>query len=104
MITKQQLTKALVEAWNLGQTYWRQADSESYALQDKSNVTREKFIALVEKTVEILTTTDDLNGLILCDKDPVAYVDESDDGKWGDLVPDIDIKLRTPLYRAWEPK
>ena len=41
---------ALRRAYQLGQTYWQQADSESYSQQDKSVLTAEKFNQLVEET------------------------------------------------------
>ena len=45
---------ALRKAWQLGQTYWQQADSESYSQQDKSPATQERFSKLVSDTcVEI---------------------------------------------------
>ena len=45
---------ALRKAWQLGQTYWQQADSESYSQQDKSVGTQERFSKLVSDTcVEI---------------------------------------------------
>jgi len=36
------------DAWNLGQTYWQQADSESYAANKRSALTLEKFNKLLE--------------------------------------------------------
>lgn len=41
---------ALRRAFNLGQTYWQQADSESYSQNAKSDITRSKFDALLEET------------------------------------------------------
>ena len=43
---------ALRKAYQLGQVYWQQADSESYRQQDKSALTAEKFNQLVEETRE----------------------------------------------------
>jgi hypothetical protein len=45
------IEKALRQAFNLGQTYWSQADSESYAQNKRSDVTRDKFETLVTETV-----------------------------------------------------
>ena len=41
---------ALRKAWQLGQTYWQQADSDSYSQQDKSAATQERFSKLVSDT------------------------------------------------------
>jgi hypothetical protein len=41
---------ALRKAFNLGQTYWQQADSESYSQNAKSDITRGKFDALLDET------------------------------------------------------
>ena len=46
---------AMRMAFNLGQTYWRQADSESIKQQNKSDATREQFKALMEETVATLS-------------------------------------------------
>lgn len=41
---------ALRKAWQLGQTYWQQADSEYYSQNKKSDDTFAKFQSLVEET------------------------------------------------------
>jgi len=52
------VTKALRKAWQLGQTYWQQADSESYKENAKSDATQEKFRQLCDETqAAILTDT-----------------------------------------------
>ncbi|MBT2299207.1 hypothetical protein J7E70_01895 [Variovorax paradoxus] len=43
--------KALRRAYSLGQTYWQQADSESYSQNKKSDETAAKFEALVSETI-----------------------------------------------------
>lgn len=43
-------SKALRRAWQLGQTYWQQADSESYSQNKKSVETQAKFQQLVDET------------------------------------------------------
>lgn len=43
-------SKALRAAWQLGQTYWRQADSDSHSLNKMADVTEAKFHELVDKT------------------------------------------------------
>ena len=49
--------KALLRAWQLGQTYWQQADSDSTCQQNKSDATQHKFSELIEKTRAMLATT-----------------------------------------------
>ena len=47
---------ALRRAWQLGQTYWQQADSEYMRQHRKADETRGKFDALVEETRTVLST------------------------------------------------
>jgi len=49
--------KALNRAWNLGQTYWQQADSQYASMNRKSDETRQKFLALVDETKAALSRT-----------------------------------------------
>ena len=42
--------KALRRAWQLGQTYWQQADSESFAQNKKAETTHAAFVALLDDT------------------------------------------------------
>ncbi|TSP11473.1 hypothetical protein [Cupriavidus campinensis] len=44
------VSKALNRAWQLGQTYWQQADSDYYSENRKSSETHAKFNALVDET------------------------------------------------------
>ena len=48
------VSKALREAYNLGQRYWQQADSEYISQHKKADDTRAKFLALVEETCATL--------------------------------------------------
>ena len=41
---------AMRKAWQLGQTYWQQADSDSYKQRSKSAETQKQFLKLVEET------------------------------------------------------
>ena len=50
-MTQEALRAALKRAYNLGQIYWQQADSEYISQQDKSDITAETFRKLVEDTV-----------------------------------------------------
>ncbi len=45
-------TKAMRKAWQLGQTYWQQADSESYRQNAKSAITQDAFNDLLDSTAE----------------------------------------------------
>ena len=42
--------KALRRSWQLGQTYWQQADSESFIQHKKSETTHAAFVALLDDT------------------------------------------------------
>ena len=44
------VSKALRRAWQLGQTYWRQADSDSYRQNKQSGETQAVFVKLVDET------------------------------------------------------
>lgn len=44
------VSKALRRAWQLGQTYWQQADSESFIQNKKSETTHAAFVALLDDT------------------------------------------------------
>ena len=48
------VSKALREAYNLGQRYWQQADNECISQHKKADDTRAKFLALVEETCAAL--------------------------------------------------
>lgn len=48
---------ALHTAWRFGQTYWQQADSESYSQWKKADETQAKFYALVYETINSLNGT-----------------------------------------------
>jgi hypothetical protein len=48
------VTKAMRRSWQLGQTYWQQADSESYSQNAKSNETQAKFDTLIDDTIAML--------------------------------------------------
>lgn len=43
--------KALRRAYQLGMTYWAQADSESFSQNKKSDATRDEFERLVAETI-----------------------------------------------------
>lgn len=48
------LAKALRRAYSLGQRYWQQADSESYAENRRAGETNSKFEALIEEARQAL--------------------------------------------------
>ena len=58
-LTANELRKVLSRVWSLGQTYWQQADSDSYRQQDKSEETRQKYLALVEETCAALSSSNE---------------------------------------------
>ncbi len=43
------IIKAMQRTWSLGQTYWQQADSKSYAAHRRSADTHAKYIALLDE-------------------------------------------------------
>lgn len=53
-MTPSDLAQALRVAFNLGQTYWQQADSESFNQHKKADLTRQKFDKLVRDTQALL--------------------------------------------------
>ena len=50
------VSKALRRAWQLGQTYWQQADSDSYRQNKQSGETQAVFVKLVDETRAALAT------------------------------------------------
>lgn len=44
------VSKALRKAWQLGQTYWQQADSDYSSQHKKADETQAKFQQLVDET------------------------------------------------------
>ena len=50
------VSKAMRQAFQLGQTYWQQADSESYSQNKKADDTQRKFYELVDKTRATIAT------------------------------------------------
>lgn len=57
-MTNEELTKALKRAYNLGQIYWQQADSEYTSQHKKADVTEATFKELIETTVAALEAKD----------------------------------------------
>ena len=55
-MTAEQLEKFMRQAFNLGQTYWQQADSESYAQNRKSFETANRFGELIDQAKAELST------------------------------------------------
>lgn len=50
----QQIHDALKKAFQLGQTYWQQADSDSFIQHRKSDETHAKFLKLCDETLQTL--------------------------------------------------
>ncbi|VVE59539.1 hypothetical protein PIN31009_05579 [Pandoraea iniqua] len=59
---QEEIKSALRKAYNLGQTYWQQADSEYISQQRKSDETHAKFEQLVADTVAALTSPAKVGG------------------------------------------
>lgn len=53
-MTSEELRDAMKRAYNLGQTYWQQADSEYSSHWKKAGVTAATFRQLVDDTVDKL--------------------------------------------------
>lgn len=51
------VSKALRKAYQLGQIYWQQADSEYYSQNKKADETQHKFDALVDEVRETIANT-----------------------------------------------
>ncbi|WP_175785137.1 hypothetical protein [Burkholderia ambifaria] len=69
MLTEDGLRKLLSQVWNLGQTYWRQADSEFASDNRRSDETYKKYRAIVDESCEKLAdasrrTTPDREAII----------------------------------------
>jgi hypothetical protein len=45
---------AIRKAFQLGQTYWQQADSESYKQNAKADATRDRYLTLLDDTRAVL--------------------------------------------------
>lgn len=52
-MTSEELAKALRQAYNYGQTYWQQADSEYASQWKKADLTADKFSLFVAETVAL---------------------------------------------------
>lgn len=51
-----EVSEAMEKAYQLGQTYWQQADSEWYSRNKKANETQKKFDALVVEIREVIAS------------------------------------------------
>ncbi len=69
---EERITADLKRAFNLGQTYWQQADSESIAQQNRSDKTRAKFDELLGAAIASLRAS----SLTESGAVPVAQEDE----------------------------
>jgi len=54
-------TIAMRKAWQLGQTYWQQADSDSYKQNAKSRETYDCFYRLVGETISKIASMEESN-------------------------------------------
>lgn len=58
----------------------------------------------IHKTIEALSATADMSGLIVCHAEPVGWCGTSGVGEFIVSKSKVWNFLTTPLYRAWEPK
>ena len=56
MTTDKQIADALWKAFSFGETYWQQADSESYSQNKKAGETRSRFNVFVDETVKAIAS------------------------------------------------
>ena len=73
---------ALNRAYQLGQTYWQQADSESYSQNAKSDVTAEKFRQLRDET-----------RISVCGLEVENFALRSGTGHLGELIDELRAEL-----------
>ena len=73
---------ALNRAYQLGQTYWQQADSESYIQNAKSDVTAEKFRQLRDET-----------RISVCGLEVENFALRSGTGHLGELIDELRAEL-----------
>ena len=71
-ISRAVVEQALKRAYQLGQTYWQQADSDSWTQNKKSDETQVHFNALVTKTCEALQPQADTSVLKAAPWPPVG--------------------------------
>ena len=90
-MTKDEVTKALRQAYNFGQIYWQQADSEYMSQHKKADQTEAKFQELLETTVAALEAKDE-PWEKFCDSHCV----------WTDHHPDCKLAKDEPVQEPWE--
>ncbi len=84
-MTKDEVLKALRQAYNLGQIYWQQADSEYISQHKKADQTEAKFQDLLDTTVAALEAKDE----------PMEFFDWYDNAHWGNE------DFKEGCHRAW---
>ena len=85
MTKDEALRLALKQAYNLGQIYWQQADSEYMSQHRKADLTEAKFKELLETTVAALEAKDE----------PMEFFDWYDNAHWGNE------DFKEGCHRAW---
>ena len=85
------VSKALREAYSLGQRYWQQADSEYISQHKKADDTRAKFLALVEETCAALAagqaTATQPAPVLWVSPEQFANFMDADEAQFGRYVP-----------------
>lgn len=80
------VSKALRKAWQLGQTYWQQADHEFASYHRKADETQAKFDALVDETRALFDATSPAPE----QREKVELTDVEIDRVWIRKVPEIE--------------
>ena len=88
--TADAVSKALRRAWQLGQTYWQQADSDSYKQNARSEQTKAMFMDLVLETRATMTQA---GAMVAAERERCARLCESMD--FGETPSDYAWAIRT---------
>ena len=94
MTKDEALRTALKKAYNLGQIYWQQADSEYTSQHRKADLTEAKFKELLEITVAALEAKDEPFGYFRYDLRLDAWVQSRDSNQGAAFY-------TTPPQRTW---
>jgi len=96
------VSKAMNRAWQLGQTYWQQADSDSYSQNRKSSETQAKFNALVDETrAALLAAPPPLTAEQIQDYEEAAVIAASDAPPAAEAAPATGESGAKPDARDW---
>ncbi len=89
---KMTIEQVIRRAYLLGQTYWQQADSESYGQNKKANKTEERFNILLQEALATPAQTVDVDAWqIVCDS--IRTHQYSDPNNRGRMTIDVERLL-----------